>query len=182
MVTTLAQNWWALVLRGLAAVIFGILAYVWPGITFAVLVLLFGAYALWDGVFALIGAFRTQGDRRWALILEGLVGIGAGLVTFFWPGAATLAVLTIIAAWAIITGVFEIISAIRLREEIEGEWFLLIGGVLSVLFGIALAIWPVAGLVAVTWMIGSYAIIFGILLTVLGLRLRTWRGNNLAPA
>lgn len=169
MVHTLSHNWWTLVLRGLAAIIFGILAYVWPGITFAVLVLLFGA-------------FRTQGDRRWTLILEGLVGIGAGLVTFFWPGAATLAVLTIIAAWAIVTGIFEIIAAIRLRKEIEGEWFLLLGGVLSVLFGITLAIWPVAGLVAVTWMIGSYAIVFGILLAVLGFRLRNWSGKGLAHA
>ena len=182
MKTTLAQNWWTLALRGLAAVIFGILAYVWPDITFTVLVLFFGAYALWDGVFALIGAFRTAGERRWMLILEGLVGIAAGIVTFIWPGAATLAILTIIAAWAIVTGVFEIIAAIRLREEIEGEWLMLLSGLLSVLFGIALAIWPAAGLVAVTWMIGAYAIIFGILLIVLGFRLRNWSGKNLAPA
>ncbi len=178
----LAQNWWTLALRGLAAVIFGILAYIWPDITFTVLVLLFGAYALWDGVFALIGAFRTQSERRWMLVLEGLVGIAAGLVTFFWPGAATLAILTIIAAWAIITGIFEIIAAIRLREEIEGEWFLLLSGLLSVLFGIALAIWPAAGLVAVTWMIGAYAIIFGILLIGLGFRLRNWSGKGLATS
>ena len=181
MVNTLSHNWWTLVLRGLAAVLFGILAYVWPDITFTVLVLLFGAYALWDGVFALIGAFRAQGERRWLLVLEGLVGIAAGLVTFFWPGAATLAILTIIAAWAIVTGVFEIIGAIRLRKEIEGEWFLLLSGLLSVLFGIALVIWPVAGLVAVTWMIGAYAIIFGILLIVLGFRLRNWSDRGLAP-
>jgi uncharacterized membrane protein HdeD (DUF308 family) len=180
MVTTLAQNWWTLALRGLAAVIFGILAYIWPDITFTVLVLFFGAYALWDGVFALIGAFRTAGERRWMLVLEGLVGIAAGLVTFFWPGAATLAILTIIAAWAIVTGIFEIIAAIRLRAEIEGEWFMLLSGLLSVLFGIALAIWPAAGLVAVTWMIGAYAIIFGILLIVLGFRLRNWKGKSLA--
>ena len=179
MISTLSHNWWTLVLRGLAAVLFGILAYVWPDITFTVLVLFFGAYALWDGVFALIGAFRTQSERRWILVLEGLVGIAAGLVTFFWPGAATLAILTIIAAWAIVTGVFEIIGAIRLRKEIEGEWFLLLSGLLSVLFGIALVIWPVAGLVAVTWMIGAYAIVFGILLIVLGIRLRNWSGRNL---
>ena len=182
MITTLAQNWWTLIVRGVAAIIFGILAYIWPDITFTVLVLFFGAYALWDGVFAVIGAFRTQGERRWALILAGLVGIAAGLITFFWPGAATLAILTIIAAWAIVTGVFEIIGAIRLRKEIEGEWLLLLSGSLSVLFGIALVIWPVAGLVAVTWMIGAYAIIFGILLIALGFRLRNWRGNTLAPA
>lgn len=166
----------------MAAVIFGILAYVWPDITFTVLVLFFGAYALWDGVFALIGAFRTAGEGRWMLVLEGLVGIAAGLVTFIWPGAATLAILTIIAAWAIVTGIFEIITAIRLREEIKGEWLMLFSGLLSVLFGIALAIWPAAGLVAVTWMIGAYAIIFGILLISLGVRLRNWRGKGLATA
>lgn len=181
MVNNLSQSWWTLVLRGLAAVLFGILAYIWPDLTFTVLVLLFGAYALWDGVFALISAFRAPGDRRWPLILEGLVGIAAGLVTFFWPGAATLAILTVIAAWAIITGVFEIIGAIRLREEIEGEWLLLLSGLLSVLFGIALVVWPVAGLVAVTWMIGFYAIMFGILLMVLGFRLRNWDSKRLAP-
>ena len=181
MKTTLAQNWWTLALRGLAAVIFGILAYVWPDITFTVLVLFFGAYALWDGVFALIGAFRTAGERRWMLVLEGLVGIAAGIVTFIWPGAATLAILTIMAAWAIITGIFEIIAAIRLREEIEGEWLMLFSGLLSVLFGIALAIWPAAGLVAVTWMIGAYAIIFGILLIGLGFRLRNWNDKSLTP-
>jgi uncharacterized membrane protein HdeD (DUF308 family) len=172
MVTALANNWWTLVLRGIAAIIFGILAYLWPGITFTVLVLFFGAYALWDGVFALIGAFRTEGERRWSLVLEGVVGIAAGLVTFFWTGAASLALLLVIGAWAIVTGIFEIVSAIRLREEIEGEWLLLISGVLSVLFGIALAIWPAAGLVAVTWMVGAYAMVFGFLLTILGFRLR----------
>jgi uncharacterized membrane protein HdeD (DUF308 family) len=182
MVTTLANNWWTLVLRGIAAIIFGILAYLWPGITFTILVLFFGAYALWDGVFALIGAFRTEVDRRWSLVLEGLVGIAAGLVTFFWTGAATIAILSIIAAWSVITGVFEVVSAIRLREEIEGEWLLLISGVLSVLFGVALVIWPVAGLLAVTWMIGAYAIVFGFLLTVLGFRLRGMSRRLLASA
>lgn len=181
MVNTLAQNWWTLVLRGVAAVIFGILAYVWPGITFTVLVLFFGAYALWDGVFALIAAFRTQAERRWPLVLEGLVGIAAGVLTFIWPGAATLALLLIIGAWAFVTGIFEIVAAIRLREEIEGEWLLLISGLLSVLFGIALAIWPAAGLVAVTWLIGAYSIVFGILLIVLGFRLRNWGKQRLAP-
>ena len=103
-----------------------------------------------------------------------LVGIAAGVVTFLWPGAATLALLIIIGAWALVTGIFEIVAAIRLREEIEGEWLLLISGLLSVLFGIAIAIWPAAGLVAVTWMIGAYSIVFGILLMVLGFRLRNW--------
>lgn len=172
MTTYLSRNWWILALRGLAAVVFGILAFVWPGVTITVLVLFFGAYALWDGIFALIGAFRTQSDRRWPLLLEGLVGILAGIFAFFWTGAATLTLVLIIASWAIITGVFEIIAAIRLREEIEGEWLLMISGLLSIVIGIALFIWPGAGLLAITWMIGAYAILFGILLIVLGFRLR----------
>jgi len=182
MLTDLAQNWWTFVLRGVAAIIFGFLAYFWPGITFAVLVLFFGAYALWDGVFALINAFRTDGERRWALVLEGVAGIAAGLITFFWPGAASLGLLLLIGAWAIVTGISEISAAIRLRKEIEGEWLLLLSGVLSVLFGIAIAIWPAAGLLAVTWMIGAYAIVFGVLLIVLGFRLRGMRRERMVPA
>lgn len=178
MATYLSRNWWTLALRGLAAVIFGILAYVWPDITITILVLFFGAYVLWDGIFALIAAFRTKSDRRWPLVLEGLVGVGAGLLTFFWPGAATLALLFIIAAWAVITGIFEIIAAIRLREEIEGEWLMLISGVLSVLLGIALFVWPAAGVLAVTWIIAAYAILFGILLIILGFRLRARGGQR----
>lgn len=174
MTTYLSRNWWTLALRGLAAVVFGILAFIWPGVTVTILVLFFGAYALWDGVFALIGAFRTESNRRWPLVLEGLVGIAAGLFALFSPGLATLALLYVIGAWALITGIFEIIAAIRLRKEIEGEWLLLISGLLSVLFGFALFIWPAAGALALTWMIGAYAILFGILLIVLGFRLRTW--------
>jgi uncharacterized membrane protein HdeD (DUF308 family) len=182
MSTYLSRNWWTLALRGLAAVVFGILAFVWPDVTITVLVLFFGAYALWDGVFALIGAYRTQSDRRWPLVLEGLFGVAAGLFTFFWPGAATLVLLFIIGAWAVLTGIFEIITAVRLREEIEGEWLMLISGVLSVLFGLALFIWPAAGALALTWLIASYAILFGILLIVLGFRLRSWNEQRPMPA
>jgi len=178
MTTYLSRNWWILALRGLAAVIFGILAFVWPGVTVTILVLFFGAYALWDGIFALIGAFRTRSERRWPLILEGVAGIAAGLFTFFWPDAATLALLLIIGAWAVITGIFEIVAAIRLREEIEGEWFLMLSGLLSVVFGIALVLWPAAGVLALTWMIATYAILFGILLIVLGFRLRSSSGQQ----
>ena len=178
MVTNLAHSWWVLVLRGVAAIIFGFLAYIWPGVTFTVLVLFFGAYALWDGIFALIGAFRTDSDRRWALVVEGLVGIAAGVVAFIWTGAATLAMLYVIAAWAVVTGVMEIVAAIRLREEIQGEWLLLLGGLLSVVFGVLIAIFPLAGLLAVTWMIAAYAIIFGVLLVVLGFRVRNVTGRR----
>jgi len=169
-------------LRGAAAILFGILAFIWPDITFTALVLLFGAYALWDGVFSLIGAFRTQGNRRWALVLGGLVGIAAGLVTFLWPGSATVAILYIIAGWAVATGILEIIAAIRLREEIEGEWVLLVSGLLSVLFGIGVAVFPAVGLVAITWIIAAYAIVFGVLLVVLGFRMRSRSRRGYAAA
>ncbi len=180
MVTNLSHSWWVLVLRGVAAVIFGILAYIWPGVTFTVLVLFFGAYALWDGIFALIGAFRSDSDRRWALVIEGLAGIVAGVVTFIWTGAATFVLLYIIAAWAIVTGIMEIVAAIRLRDEIQGEWLLLLGGLLSVVFGALIAIFPLAGLLAVTWMIAAYAIIFGVLLIALGFRVRSVSGRRAA--
>ncbi len=180
--TYLAQNWWILALRGLAAVIFGILAFLWPDITITVLVWFFGAYALWDGIFSLISAFRTKSDRRWALALTGVAGIVAGLLTIFWPGPVAFVLLLIIAAWAVITGVFEIIAAIRLREEIEGEWLLLVGGVLSVIFGVVMAVWPAAGLLAVTWIIGFYALLYGILLIALAFRLRGWNKEHLSLA
>jgi uncharacterized membrane protein HdeD (DUF308 family) len=174
MVTTYAHNWWAVGLRGLAAVIFGVLAFIWPQIALTVLVLLFGAYALWDGVFAIIAALRMSSDtgHRWLLFIEGIAGIAAGLITFFYPGITAFVLLYIIAAWAIVTGVMEILAAIRLRREIQGEWLLLISGVLSIIFGILLVIFPSAGALAVVWLIAAYAILFGILLIALAFRLR----------
>lgn len=171
---TLAQNWWAVALRGLIAVLFGVVAIVWPGITLGALVLLFGAFALVDGVFTVIAAIRRVGEyaRWWMLLIEGLVGIGAGIIAIVWPGLTTLALLYIIAFWAILTGAFEIIAAIRLRKEIEGELLLGLGGLLSIIFGIVLIAFPISGALAVVWLIGIYAIIFGVFLIGLGLRLR----------
>lgn len=176
MVIVLARNWWALVLRGLFAVLFGIMALAWPGITLGALVLLYGAYALADGVFAIaaVMAGRTGGRPWWSLLVEGLVGIAVGIMTFAWPGITALVLLYLIAAWAFVTGIFEIVAAIRLREEIRGEWLLALSGILSVLFGLALVIWPGAGAVALVWVIGAYAIAFGALLIALGFRLRSW--------
>jgi uncharacterized membrane protein HdeD (DUF308 family) len=176
MVNVLAQNWWALVLRGVLNILFGIAAFIWPGMTFAALALLYGAFALVDGCFAIAAA--VVGSPRvmpwWALLVEGILGIGVGVITFFWPGITVLALLLMIAAWAVTTGIFEIVAAIRLRKEIRGEWLLALSGALSIALGIALVAYPGAGIVAVTWMIGAYAITFGVLFIALGFRLRSW--------
>jgi len=176
MVVVLARNWWAIALRGLFAVFFGIAAFAWPGITLGVLVLLYGAYTLVDGVFnvaaALVGS--PSGMPWWALLVQGLAGIAVGIMTFAWPGITALVLLFLIAAWAVVTGIFAIVAAIRLRKEIRGEWLLGLSGVLSVLFGFSLVINPGAGALAVVWLIGGYAFIFGILLMVLAFRLRNW--------
>jgi uncharacterized membrane protein HdeD (DUF308 family) len=176
MVNVLAQNWWALVLRGVLNILFGIAAFIWPGMTFAALALLYGAFALVDGCFAIAAAVvgSPRGMPWWALLVEGILGIGVGVITFFWPGITVLALLLMIAAWAVTTGIFEIVAAIRLRKEIRGEWLLALGGALSVALGIALVAYPGAGILAVTWMIGAYAITFGVLFIALGFRLRNW--------
>ena len=173
-VRTLARNWGAIAVRGVVAIIFGILCFVVPGITLRVLVLLFGAYALVDGVFDIIAAVRRRtGDEPWwALLLEGIVGIAAGLVAFLMPRLTALALVYLIAAWAIVTGVLEIVAAVRLRREITNEWWLAFSGVLSVVFGVLIMAAPAAGaLVLVLW-IGAYAVVFGVSLLALAFRLR----------
>ncbi len=175
--TILARNWWAIALRGLFAVLFGVAAFVWPGITLVVLVLLWGAYALVDGIFALVAAVRAA-ERRgtwWPLVLEGILGIVAGVLTFIWPGITALVLLYLIAAWAILTGIAEIVAAVRLRRVLTGEWLLGLAGVVSIIFGVLLIVFPGAGALAVIWLIGAYALVFGIVLIVLGFRLRSWQ-------
>ena len=176
MLETLTRYWWAVVLRGVAAVLFGLLALIWPDITVVVLVVLFGAYALVDGVLALVAAAmgENRGRRGW-LILEGVVGVLAGIVAFVWPGVTTLALLYLIAAWALVTGVLEIIAAIQLRREIRNEWLLILSGVCSVLFGILLAVWPATGALALVILIGSFTIVYGVVLVAFGMRLRHLR-------
>jgi uncharacterized membrane protein HdeD (DUF308 family) len=175
MLDVLARYWWLVALRGALALLFGVLALVWPAITIGVLVLLFGAYAFVDGAFALgtaiFGGARAEGRRTW-LVVEGVAGILAGLVTFFWPAITALALLWLIAAWALVTGVLEIVTAIRLRRELTGEWLLALTGVLSVIFGIVLLVRPGAGALALIWVIGIYAIAFGAALLFLAFRLR----------
>lgn len=183
MMVILARNWWALLARGLVAILFGILAFVWPGLTLAVLVLLFGAYVLVDGIFAIVAALKAPAgyERWWVLLFEGLVGVLVGLLTFFWPAMTAIALLYFIAAWAIVTGALEVVAAIRLRKTIRNEWLLVLGGALSILFGLLLMVMPVAGALAVVWLIGIYAVAFGALLVSLSLRLRKLGAAKAAP-
>jgi len=167
----LARNWWALAIRGVAAVLFGVLTFVLPGISLLYLVLLFGGYALIDGVFNLVSSFRTP-DRHWALLVEGVLGIVVGILTFLWPAITGIVLLYFIAFWAIFTGVFEIAAGVRLRKVIRNEWLLIGMGVVSVLFGILILAAPIAGALAIVLWIGAYALVFGILMIVLAFRLR----------
>jgi uncharacterized membrane protein HdeD (DUF308 family) len=175
MLETLARNWWVLAVRGALAVLFGLLALIWPGITVLALVLLFGAYALVDGVMALYTALfdrgRPGGRVGW-LVLEGVAGVLAGIGAVVWPGITALVLLYLIAAWALVTGVAEILAAIRLRREIEGEWLMILTGALSILFGILAFLFPSAGALAVVWLIAAYAIAFGVVMVILAFRLR----------
>ena len=174
MLDSLARNWWALALRGLVAVLFGLLTFFLPGITLVTLVLLFGAYALVDGVFNVIAFFRLA-SHHWAFLIEGVIGIIAGIVTFAWPAITALVLLYVIAFWAIFTGVFEIMAGIRLRKAITNEWLLIAMGVLSLLFGVLIVFAPGAGALAIILWIGAYALVFGIFLLALAFRLRGHR-------
>jgi uncharacterized membrane protein HdeD (DUF308 family) len=176
-INQLADRWWTQVIRGAAAILFGILTFAAPVISLVALVAMWGAYALIDGVFNLVTAFRgARAGQRWGwLLFEGVISIAAGVVTFAWPGITALALLVVISAWAVLTGVAEIATAVRLRKQIEGEWLLGLSGVLSIGFGVLLFLFPGPGALALLWMIGAYAIVFGALLTGLGLRLRSWR-------
>lgn len=169
----LAKNWWLLLLRGIAAILFGVLAFAWPGITLLSLVILYGFYALLDGLFAILAAIKGGNiESRWWLILIGILGVAAGLVTFFWTGITALVLIMFIGAWALIHGIFEIVGAIKIRKEIDNEWWLILSGALSVIFGLAVLIMPGAGALALIWLIGAYAIIFGGMLVGFAFRLK----------
>jgi uncharacterized membrane protein HdeD (DUF308 family) len=163
-----------ILLRGIAAILFGIAAFIWPRLTIEVLVLLFGAYALLDGIFAVIVGIQQYGEtkRWWAVVLEGIAGIVLGVLTLIWPGTTALVLLYFIAAWAIVTGVFEIAAAIEQRKVIAGEWTMILAGAASVLFGVLLVLQPATGALALVWLIGAYAIVFGVLFTILAFELR----------
>ena len=174
MLSSLTRNWWLVALRGALAVVFGIAAFVWPGFTFEVLVLLFGAYAFVDGVLLFSFGLLAAGDREqwWPLVLGGIVGVAVGVLTFMQPAAMALALVYIIGAWAIVTGLLEIVAAIRLRDVITTEWLMGFSGILSVIFGVLVLAQPGPGALALVYLFGFYAVLAGIAQVGLGFRLR----------
>lgn len=172
----LSGNWWALLLRGLLAIAFGVFVWMQPGISLATLVLLFGAFALAEGVLGVFTAIsgRKGNDDWWVLLLWGLVSIGIGVLTFAAPGITAFVLLFYIAVWAIAVGVLQIIAAVRLRKEIEGEWLLGLSGLAAVAFGVLLIVRPGEGVLSVLMVISIYAILSGILLVILSLKVRSF--------
>lgn len=178
----LAGRWWLVLLRGIVAILFGVLAFAWPGLTILTLVVFYGAFAFADGILAIGGAIAGKGptSARWWLVLSGVLGIAVGAIALLSPGAVAVALLIFIAAWSIALGVMQIVAAIQLRKEIEHEWLLILSGVVSVLFGGVLLFQPVAGALAVVWMIAAYAIVSGIVYIAWSLRLKAWRDKKAA--
>jgi uncharacterized membrane protein HdeD (DUF308 family) len=175
LIETLKRHWWVPVIRGIAAIVFGVIAFAYPGLTVAVLVLLFGAWVLVDGVFRVVGAIgHRASDKEWGFdLIIGIVGIIIGFLTFHAPQITALALIIYIAAWALMIGATEIALAIKLRREVKGEWFLILMGLASIVFAVMLLWNPLPGALALVWLIGSYAIVFGILGIILGFRLRS---------
>ena len=169
----LARNWWALALRGAAAIVLGFLAFILPGVTVATLAIMLAVYLLVDGVFAIIGGIRAaRAQERWVpFVLEGIVSLIAGLMAVFWPIASVFALVWLFAAWSVITGFAEIMSAWRMHRS-HGKWAWGIAGVLSVLFGFGMWLLPAFGLLAIAWGLASYLIAFGVLTLVTAFRLR----------
>jgi len=168
------RNWWVPVLRGALGILFGLLVFAYPRTAVTVFVYLFGAYALIDGIIALALAFDVNRGRGW-LILSGIAGIGAGILTFIYPSATAVALFYIVAAWAILTGIFEIAAAFEWRQVLSDMWLLGLAGVLSIILGVLLFSSPGAGLLAWAYLIGIYAIVYGVLYIVAGFRLRSFQ-------
>ena len=173
MLPAVSGNWGALAARGVAAVLIGLAAVAWPGLTLAVLIILYGAFAVVDGAFAIVAALRSNGGtRRWLLLAEGVLGLLAGLVALFWPGLTAVVVLYVFSFWAILGGLMRILGAILLRREIDNEWTMALGGVLWILLGIVLAVLPGVGLLALAWFIGVLTLAMGVTLIVQAFRVR----------
>ena len=177
----ISRNWWVLLMRGILAVIFGILALTKPGVTLAVLVMFFGTYYLVDGAFSIVTSLTApKGYRGWMwLLVSGIAGVIIGLLTFFMPHMTALVLLYYFIAWLIVTGLMQVVAGIRLRKQISGEFFLIAGGILTVVFGLYLLVNPGVGALAVIWLIGAYAIVFGVIMIIVSFRLRSWRRGQM---
>jgi uncharacterized membrane protein HdeD (DUF308 family) len=174
---TMSEHWWVVLLRGILGILFGVMAYAWPSLTVLILITIWGAYALVDGVVELVAGIRG----KWgSLILLGLLGIAAGIIAFLRPGLTAVALLWVLAFWAIVAGVMQISAAIRLRKEVQGEWLWILSGVLTVALGLLFLARPGEGILSVTWLIAGLAIVWGILLVMLSFKLKDLRGR-LAP-
>lgn len=174
MQSALAKNWWAFAIRGVLGVIFGLLAFILPGVTMLSLVLVFAAYAITDGVFAIVAAVRAMGRHQsWiAFLAEGIIGIGAGVLAFLWPGLTVVVFVTLVAFWALLSGGAMLAAAFRVGPDHGRGWFAL-GGVASLIYGALLLVAPLIGALVLTWWIGAYALVFGIAMLVAAFRLRS---------
>jgi len=182
MLDLLTRNWWALALRGVIAIFFGLAALAWPGLTLVALVVLFGVYVLADGILATITSIAERGKGWGWLLLEGVLLVAIGVAVFRWPGITALALLFLIAARALVVGVLELVSAVALRKELAGEWLLALNGVLSIVFGVLIAARPGVGALAIVWLIGLYALVFGVIMIALAFRLKGWQRRIIGPA
>jgi uncharacterized membrane protein HdeD (DUF308 family) len=174
MVHALSKNWWALLIRGIAAVIFGVLAFLWPGITWITIAIFFGAYAFVDGIFAIVATVRAAEahQRWWPFLVEGIVGILIAAITFYDIRITLVALYLTIAVWAFLTGIFELVAAVQLRKLIANEVWLIIGGIASIAFGVLMLMYPLVGALAIIWIIAAYAIVFGFIMIGFAFRLR----------
>lgn len=180
MLSVLTRNWWALALRGVVAIAFGVVAFLRPGLTLEIFVLLFAVYAIVDGIFAIVGGVYAaeQHERSWPLFVEGLLDVAAGVIILLWPGLSLLVFVIFVGAWAVVTGIALLIAAFRLRR-LHGEWLLVVNGLVSLLLGTYFLFFPIAGVIVLAWWIGIYALIFGVLLIALALRMRRLHHNAL---
>jgi uncharacterized membrane protein HdeD (DUF308 family) len=173
------KHWWQIAVRGFLALIFGILVLAWPGVSLLIFAIIFGAYVFVDGIFTLVAAvnYKAGAGRRTWLFIRGIAGIIVGLITFFWPAITALALVILIAAWALVTGVMELVFAFRANQDSAIRWMFAISGILSLILGILIVARPIAGMLVIIWIIGAYAVLAGILLIILGFRLRSVKAS-----
>jgi uncharacterized membrane protein HdeD (DUF308 family) len=173
-------NWWALALRGGAALLLSIVAFTLPGVTLAAIVLIFGVYAITDGIFTIVAAVRgLRRHERWgAMLAQGIAGVAAGVIAILWPAIGALALTYLVAGWALVTGALEIAAAVKLRKVVKGEWLLILSGLLSIILAVLLAIFPGVGMVVLAWWLGAYAFAYGVIGLALAMRVRHWTKAN----